>query len=199
MGVWRTIGGRRVFIKDGQDLETAMAESGKFDNIINKNKLKKELKEALEYKPIHYKIKNVTKEYLDKAKPNQGKITKDDNFKDNEHKHEKEVVQFIYSKFGGNFHHIQEIDKTEGKKYPDFKWDNKKWEIKKASSKSTVDSNLRKAINQVNKSGGIVLEIQKNILDTEILAMVEYRMLRSGKNIDCIIIVNGHIISILRK
>ena len=23
-GVWRTVGGRRIFIKDGQDLETAM-------------------------------------------------------------------------------------------------------------------------------------------------------------------------------
>lgn len=29
-GVWRTIGGRRVFIKDGDDLETAMKKSGKF-------------------------------------------------------------------------------------------------------------------------------------------------------------------------
>lgn len=31
-GVWRTIGGRRVFIKDGADLATAMRESGKFNN-----------------------------------------------------------------------------------------------------------------------------------------------------------------------
>lgn len=31
-GVWRTIGGRRVFIKNGQDLSTAMRESGKFKN-----------------------------------------------------------------------------------------------------------------------------------------------------------------------
>lgn len=29
-GVWRTVGGRRIFIKDGQDLATAMKESGKF-------------------------------------------------------------------------------------------------------------------------------------------------------------------------
>ena len=29
-GVWRTIGGRRVFIRDGQDLASAMKESGKF-------------------------------------------------------------------------------------------------------------------------------------------------------------------------
>jgi len=29
-GVWRTIGGRRIFIADGEDLETAMKKSGKF-------------------------------------------------------------------------------------------------------------------------------------------------------------------------
>lgn len=37
-GVWRTVGGRRIFIKEGQDLETAMFESGKFNSIIRKNK-----------------------------------------------------------------------------------------------------------------------------------------------------------------
>ena len=31
-GVWRTIGGRRIFIKDGEDLATAMKKSGKFKN-----------------------------------------------------------------------------------------------------------------------------------------------------------------------
>ena len=29
-GVWRTIGGRRVFIKTGKSLSEAMKESGKF-------------------------------------------------------------------------------------------------------------------------------------------------------------------------
>lgn len=29
-GVWRTVGGRRIFIKDGEDLATAMKKSGKF-------------------------------------------------------------------------------------------------------------------------------------------------------------------------
>ena len=31
-GVWRTVGGRRILIKDGEDLETAMKKSGKFKN-----------------------------------------------------------------------------------------------------------------------------------------------------------------------
>lgn len=42
-GVWRTIGGRRVFIKNGQDLSTAMKESGKFaKNKKAKNEVKEE-------------------------------------------------------------------------------------------------------------------------------------------------------------
>ena len=34
-GVWRTVGGRRIFIKDGEDLATAMKNSGKFGNKKN--------------------------------------------------------------------------------------------------------------------------------------------------------------------
>ena len=40
-GVWRTIGGRRVFIKNGYDLSTAMRESGKFNNIIKETPSRK--------------------------------------------------------------------------------------------------------------------------------------------------------------
>ena len=44
-GVWRTIGGRRVFIKDGQDLATAMKESGKFKKKDTDEKEKNGIKE----------------------------------------------------------------------------------------------------------------------------------------------------------
>ena len=61
-GVWRTVGGRRIFIKDGQDLASAMKESGKFnknqieskiEGIDNKkneknNEFKRELKKSSE-------------------------------------------------------------------------------------------------------------------------------------------------------
>ena len=41
-GVWRTVGGRRIFIKDGQDLASAMKESGKFKNLKNEDYQKQE-------------------------------------------------------------------------------------------------------------------------------------------------------------
>lgn len=43
-GIWRTVGGRRIFIKDGEDLETAMKKSGKF------KKREKEIKNKMQLK-----------------------------------------------------------------------------------------------------------------------------------------------------
>ena len=48
-GVWRTIGGRRVFIKNGQDLATAMKESGKFKTLNKKAEDLKQLNEQIKY------------------------------------------------------------------------------------------------------------------------------------------------------
>jgi hypothetical protein len=60
-GVWRTIGGRRVFIKDGQDLATAMKESGKFKN-AKKEKYKENESEF--YKKLSNKDKEKYDNYL---------------------------------------------------------------------------------------------------------------------------------------
>ena len=49
-GVWRTIGGRRVFIKDGEDLATAMKNSGKFKDVKKKHETKNKDKQGKEYK-----------------------------------------------------------------------------------------------------------------------------------------------------
>ena len=49
-GVWRTIGGRRVFIRNGQSLSDAMIESGKFKNLRSDYKKAKEDDEYELYK-----------------------------------------------------------------------------------------------------------------------------------------------------
>lgn len=60
-GVWKTIGGRRVFIKNGQDLASAMKESGKFNKkqIDAAKKIDElfEKKKALEQKKAELIIK----------------------------------------------------------------------------------------------------------------------------------------------
>lgn len=67
-GVWRTVGGRRIFIKDGQDLTTAMKESGKFDKQNTKeNHPKPKLLEQLEDLSEN-NIENILKNYEEQIK-----------------------------------------------------------------------------------------------------------------------------------
>lgn len=47
-GVWRTVGGRRIFIKEGQDLASAMRESGKFPEKKEKNDNQKQLQTEID-------------------------------------------------------------------------------------------------------------------------------------------------------
>lgn len=62
-GVWRTVGGRRIFIKDGEDLATAMKNSGKFKkNEINSEKNDKKVKTKLTNKDKEEEIKKLQEE-----------------------------------------------------------------------------------------------------------------------------------------
>lgn len=56
-GVWRTVGGRRIFIKDGQDLASAMKESGKFS--------KKQIEDKKDYNNLSTELDKTDKEVLD--------------------------------------------------------------------------------------------------------------------------------------
>ena len=82
-GVWRTIGGRRVFIRNGQDLASAMKESGKFkpkydkkmfandENYMKESEEKEEdrrIQKAIEDKETNEKISNTNKELKKEGK-----------------------------------------------------------------------------------------------------------------------------------
>lgn len=78
-GIWRTVGGRRIFIRDGQDLASAMKESGKFsmkqinsaekiDELFKKRKELEQKQAELVVKhdlatPIEHKEKEDKKEF----------------------------------------------------------------------------------------------------------------------------------------
>ena len=55
-GVWRTVGGRRIFIRNGQSLSDAMKESGKFSRVAKNQELYK--KTEKESKDIEEKLKD---------------------------------------------------------------------------------------------------------------------------------------------
>lgn len=61
-GVWRTVGGRRIFIATGQSLEDAMRESGKFDNIGSKSKDKSDDYKGYTYEELGKKVSTIQRE-----------------------------------------------------------------------------------------------------------------------------------------
>ena len=68
-GVWRTVGGRRVFIRDGQSLSDAMKKSGKFKNTKKKgHTFKMNDEEKKKYEEVGKKIDDLTKEIDEKNK-----------------------------------------------------------------------------------------------------------------------------------
>lgn len=105
-GVWRTVGGRRIFIKAGKDLATAMKESGKFNNISSSNKLKSLEKQLAE-----------AKGFLQKAKIN-NEITALKNAYDSYEEYQKAIQEqklknFILKDVGGNEHKVNETELTD--------------------------------------------------------------------------------------
>lgn len=71
-GVWRTVGGRRIFIKDGQSLSDAMKKSGKFK--LEKKDIKGTLKKQLTEKQRKQKIEEL-KEKLNEKEFSENKKT----------------------------------------------------------------------------------------------------------------------------
>lgn len=126
-GVWRTVGGRRIFIKDGEDLETAMKKSGKFKKEEIKDKNKKETNKNI----IDKSTEEFSKKIMNQDK--ESAIVFDDNgkqiiFKDGEqHKVEfkgKELEQLKDMNFTHNHPTTSDYDSTFSKQDLMFAYDN---------------------------------------------------------------------------
>jgi hypothetical protein len=83
-GVWRTVGGRRIFIKDGQSLTDAMKNSGKFEekntnkelSFKSNNLSDGKAKEALNKISQKYEIDTENIEIIETSNINQTSMTK---------------------------------------------------------------------------------------------------------------------------
>ena len=75
-GVWRTVGGRRIFIRNGQDLSSAMRESGKFKN------MRKDIQDNVKFKDMKedtIKRQGVTAKEYQRAENNVAQLKKERN------------------------------------------------------------------------------------------------------------------------
>ena len=140
-GVWRTVGGRRIFIKDGEDLETAMKKSGKFKS-SNKGLTKegqKKVKE-LENDPEHNKSMNDFFDDLSKKEEFVNSYVKNANDLRDDYK------AYLKTRFGNSDEDFVAVGHEGGKQslrndFEDFKEKNKSM-IQKKSYEDYVNRTL---------------------------------------------------------
>lgn len=134
---------------------------------------------AKNYKPIvksKSKIVSIKDEFIKNSTPRIGKVTFDNDFDLVKNTHEIEVVEWMFSIFGGNIHHKVE-SKIQGVKTPDIDWNNEPWEIKRPTTLNAVDDRLRKAIKQIDGSyGGVILDLNVEDEIEKIKEKVESRL-----------------------
>lgn len=139
--------------------------------------------------------KDVTKKYIDSAKPCMGKVRYENGYHIKGHKTEIEVANQLRDQFGGKFVLLKE-SQTPGIKMPDMLWKGKQWEIKSISTEKAADSALRKAIKQIHgNQGGVIFDVADGIDKQKLIDVLDARATRSKSfNADIIALHNGSVL-----
>ncbi|MDR3116229.1 MAG: hypothetical protein LBT91_00065 [Bifidobacteriaceae bacterium] len=96
------------------------------------------------------KVVSVLKDYEKAAKSGVGKIVAETGALVS--KHEKEITEFLYKTYGGNFVY-RKVSSTEGQKISDIYWNGIAYDIKASAgvSKNAIDNRLRRTEGQSNR------------------------------------------------
>lgn len=139
--------------------------------------------------------KDVTKKYIDSAKPRMGKVRYENGYHIKGHKTEIEVANQLRGQFGGKFVLLKESE-TPGIKMPDMLWKGKQWEIKSISTEKAADSALRKAIKQIHgNQGGVIFDVADGVDKQKLIDVLDARATRSKSfNADIIALHNGSVL-----
>lgn len=143
--------------------------------------------------------KDVTKKYIDSAKPRMGKLRYENGYRSKKHKEEINVANQIRELFGGKIVLLKE-SQTPGMKMPDMLWKGKQWEIKSISTEKAADSALRKAIKQIHgNQGGVIFDVADGIDKQKLIDVLDARATRSKSfNADIIALHNGSVLFVRR-
>lgn len=143
--------------------------------------------------------KDVTKKYIDSAKPRMGKVRYENGYRSKNHKEEINGANQIRELFGGKIVLLKE-SQTPGMKMPDMLWKGKQWEIKSISTEKAADSALRKAIKQIHgNQGGVIFDVADGIDKQKLIDVLDARATRSKSfNADIIALHNGSALFVRR-
>lgn len=124
-------------------------------------------------------VKDVTKKYIDSAKPRMGKVRYENGYRIKGHKTEIEVANQLIDQFGGKIVLLKEAN-TQGTKTPDYLWRGKQWELKSISTAKAADMAIRSGVKQIKgKPGGVVLQCADVVNIDDMVRTVDARALRN--------------------
>ena len=124
-------------------------------------------------------VKDVTKKYIDSAKPRMGKVRYENGYRIKGHKTEIEVANQLIDQFGGKIVLLKEAN-TQGTKTPDYLWRGKQWELKSISTAKAADMAIRSGVKQIKgKPGGVVLQCADVVTIDDMVRTVDARALRN--------------------
>lgn len=153
--------------------------------IIKTKKAIANVNELLEFEYKYPHFIDVTDKYFKNATPGIGKITFENNYNFRDSVYEIEVAEWLIDIFGKD---IKMLTEDNINNIHDCIWKNERWEIKRASSNSTVESRIRKGIIQIKGKGGIVLGIEKYMgTKEELFHAISKRILKAEGPIDVIL------------
>lgn len=178
---------------------------GKRQNVHTKKwRTQAESEKIEERKSIGYekKIKgeDVTRQYINNAKPNKGKIIIEKDYDRKVHEEEIETAKFLHNILGGDIVLLPEINEDKVKT-ADYIWNEKYWDLKSTSTAKAANSAIRHGIKQIRENpGGVILNYGKNKMELEeVIEVIEKRMQWCNlSQVDIMIIYQNEIKKILR-
>jgi len=141
---------------------------------------------------------DVTDEYLSNATPEVGIITRDRDYKEEKHKEEVDFAEWLHRTLGGTIHMYQE---HTGKKYPDYLWNGKLWDLKSVTTERAANNAVKSGHKQIKENpGGIMINFGDNAFVMKQLEKeIEDRMKwYHDVKFDIMIVYKGKIVKVLR-
>lgn len=142
--------------------------------------------------------KDVTKQYIQDATPNQGNITYEPGFNYEKRKDEANTAKIIHKELGGN---IIVKEERHGQKNPDYEWLGALWDLKTTSTSKSANSAIKSGMGQIKANpGGIFLNFGGNEISMEeLIRVIEKRMYWYPDDCaDIVIISKGKVVKVLR-
>lgn len=144
---------------------------------------------------------DVTNEYFNNNTEGIGDILFDDCYNVADHSDEVKIAIFLHNTFGGTVKLIKENSRGFGVKTSDYEWNGKLWELKTLKSEKSIDSALRKGLEQIYiNPGGVILDFEINFENTiQIEKNIKSRIEVSCRfKIDIMILCKGKLVKIIR-